>query len=74
MLLELRGDMYGAEAAYRRADERGHAGAAFNLGVILANRGDVEEAEAAYRRAEARGHDEISRMAHAAISDLRGES
>ena len=35
MLLERRGDEAGAEAAYRRADERGHAAAAAHLGALL---------------------------------------
>jgi tetratricopeptide (TPR) repeat protein len=56
VLAEERGDLEGAEAAYRRADERGHADAAFALGVLLQQRGDLEGAEAAYRRADERGH------------------
>src|SRR5437763_270189 len=56
VLLERRGDEAGAEAAYRRADERGHAGGAFMLGVLLERRGDDAGAEAAMRRADARGH------------------
>lgn len=71
-LLEPRGDVDGAEAAYRRADKRGHAGAAFNVGVLLAGRGDFAGAEAAYTRAEERGHDEVSRLGHAALLELRG--
>lgn len=50
-----KGDVTGAEAAYRRADERGHASAASNLGVLLEQRGDLAGAEAAYRRADERG-------------------
>jgi len=45
-----------AEAAYRRADERGDPGGASNLGVLLEERGDLEGAEAVYRRADERGH------------------
>jgi len=45
-----------AEVAYRRADERGDPGGAYNLGVLLKERGDLEGAEAAYRRADERGH------------------
>jgi peptidoglycan hydrolase-like protein with peptidoglycan-binding domain len=48
-------DVAGAEAAYRRADQRGHAAAASNLGVLLEERGDLRGAEAAYRRADERG-------------------
>ena len=44
-----------AEAAYRRADERGDPGGAYNLGMLLAERGDLEGAEAAWRRADERG-------------------
>ncbi len=40
---------------YGRADERGGARGAFNLGVLLHQRGDVTGAIAAYRRAEQRG-------------------
>ena len=47
--------MEGAEAAYRRADERGDAFGAVSLGLVLEERGDVEGAEAAYRRADERG-------------------
>ncbi len=56
MLLEERGDLAGAEAAYRRADERGDAAGTFRLGALLAHRGDTAEAEIAYRRADERGH------------------
>jgi hypothetical protein len=55
VLLERRGDLEGAEAAYRRADERGHATGACYLGVLLERRGDLEGAEAAFRRADERG-------------------
>ena len=53
--LAARGDMRGAESAYRRADEQGHPFAASNLGVLLEQRGDLTSAEAAYRRADERG-------------------
>jgi tetratricopeptide (TPR) repeat protein len=60
-LLHARGDLEGAEAAYRRADQRGHAEAAFSLGsLLLTERGDLEGAEAAYRRADQRGHAEAA--------------
>jgi tetratricopeptide (TPR) repeat protein len=55
VLLEHRGDLAGAEEAYRRADERGDASAAFNLAGLLVERGDLEGAEEAYRRADERG-------------------
>ena len=44
-----------AECAYRRADEVGEAGGAFNLGVLLHQRGDLAGARGAYERAERRG-------------------
>jgi len=49
------GDLSGAEAAYRRADERGSQRGAFNLGQLLRQRGDLPGAEVAYRRADERG-------------------
>jgi TPR repeat protein len=55
VLLEERKDLPAAEAAYRRADEGGHAAAAANLGVLLEGQGDRTGAEAAYRRADQRG-------------------
>jgi TPR repeat protein len=55
VLLEERKDLPAAEAAYRRADERGHAAASSNLGVLLEGQGDRTGAEAAYRRADQRG-------------------
>ena len=48
-------DLEGAEAAYRRADERGDGAGASNLGLLLKQRGDLEGAEAAWRRADERG-------------------
>ena len=54
-LLAEHGALAEAEAAFRRADERGDAVAAFNLGVLLEDRGALAEAEAAYRRADERG-------------------
>jgi tetratricopeptide (TPR) repeat protein len=56
LLAEERSDLQGGEVAYRRADERGHPGAAFSLGTMLEERGDLQGAEAAYRRADERGH------------------
>ena len=54
-MFEARGDLAGAEVAYRRADHGGHAAGACNLGVLLEGQGDLAGAEAAYRRAEQRG-------------------
>lgn len=53
VLLARRGDLEGAEAAYRRADERGNGAAAYNLGVLLDERGDTDWATAAFERAAA---------------------
>jgi hypothetical protein len=50
-----RGDLVGAEKAYRQAEEEGHPSAASNVGVLLEHRGDMVGAEAAYRRADERG-------------------
>ncbi len=73
-----------AEAAYRRAEERGHAGARSNLGSLLHRLGRDEEAEAAFRRAEERGDanaasnlgallHELGRDEEAEAAFLRGE-
>jgi TPR repeat protein len=43
------------EREFRRLDEDGDAGGAFNLGVVLHQRGDLAGATAAYERAEQRG-------------------
>ncbi len=53
--LERQRDHAGAKAAYRRADEAGHAGAACNLGIMLEAEGQLPEAQAAYARADERG-------------------
>jgi peptidoglycan hydrolase-like protein with peptidoglycan-binding domain len=55
LLLEAQGSAVDAQAAYGRADERGHGPAASNLGRLLEEQGAVSEAEAAYRRADERG-------------------
>jgi len=57
VLLREQGDIEGAEAAWRRADERGDPTPTFNLGVLLREQGDIEGAEAALRRARQRGLD-----------------
>ena len=53
--LEAQGSMAEAQAAYHRADERGHPAAASKLGRLLEEHGALAEAEAAYRRADDRG-------------------
>jgi virulence factor Mce-like protein len=50
-----RGDLRGAEGAYRRADEAGHSTAAGYVGVFEEAGGAVGGAERAYRRADERG-------------------
>jgi tetratricopeptide (TPR) repeat protein len=53
-------DRRGAEAAFRRGDERGLATASNNLGLLLKESGDLEGAEAAWRRADERGDAEAT--------------
>jgi hypothetical protein len=55
VMLKQLGDVEGAEAAFRRGDERGSGAAAFNLGVLLRQRDDLEGTEAAFRRSDERG-------------------
>ena len=55
MLLESRGDLVGAEAAYRRADAMGFTDGACGLGQIFYARGDIEGSIAANRRADELG-------------------
>jgi len=55
-ILERRGDIDAAEAAYRRAEDRGDGRATVLLGFLLEDRRkDWTGAERAYRRADARG-------------------
>jgi len=57
LALKARGDVAGAEAAFRRADERGSASGSLALGLLLRDqRNDPQGAEAAFQRAEQRGH------------------
>jgi tetratricopeptide (TPR) repeat protein len=53
LLYEL-GRLDEAEAAWRRAEERGHINAAGNLGILFHQQDRLDEAEAAYRRADER--------------------
>ncbi len=55
MLLEARHAINQAADAYRRATDRGHDGAASNLGILLEEQGQLAAAEAAYRKADQRG-------------------
>lgn len=72
VVLEERGDLAGAEAAFRRADERGHGAAASNLGLLLEERGASAQAEAAYRRAVGRG-DATAAFNLGGVLEERGE-
>jgi tetratricopeptide (TPR) repeat protein len=54
-LLESQGDLDGAEAAFRLAEQNGDADGALCLGILLRKRGDIAGAHAVYQRAEARG-------------------
>ena len=54
VLFESEGNLDEAEAAYRRADQRGHAAAACNLGALLEELGDRDGAKVAYLRADRR--------------------
>ena len=49
------GSLRAAEAAYRRADERGSGDGAADLGWQLHERGELAGAEAAFRRSDERG-------------------
>ncbi len=49
--LRERGDLAGAEQAFRRADERGSPGGAANLAAMLLDQGDLAGAQEALRRA-----------------------
>ena len=53
--LAKRGDLAGAERAYRLADERGHPTGAAYAGVFDEAHGHADAAERAYRRADERG-------------------
>lgn len=70
-LLEERGDLAGAEVAYRRGAERGDAMAANSLGFLLHQRGDLAGAEAAYRRGDQSG-DGMAAYGLGAILHRRG--
>jgi tetratricopeptide (TPR) repeat protein len=67
---ELQGDLDGAEAAYREADERDDAEGALLLGYLYKGRGDHAGAADAFRRAEARGHPEAGSCLGNLLSDL----
>ena len=55
-MLEHRGETTEAEAAYRRADERGVTDATFELAMLLTGQNRLAEAEEAFARADHFGH------------------
>ena len=55
---EAAGDLEGAEAAYREADELHDAEGAILLGLVFQRRGELRSAADAFQRSEARGHPE----------------
>ena len=56
VVLHQQGEVTGATAAYRRAEQRGDPDAAFNLGMLLYEVGDLDGAEAAWQRSVQRGN------------------
>jgi tetratricopeptide (TPR) repeat protein len=56
-LFEGRDDLWGAEAAYRRADAAGDKDAAYGLASVLMKHDDVQSARDAFVRARDRGHE-----------------
>lgn len=63
------GDLAGAEAAYREADQLNDAEGAVLLGLVLKQRGDGAGAQDAFRRAEGRGHPEAGASLGNLLSD-----
>lgn len=72
ILLEARGELRSAEAAYRRADAR-PVGATCNLGVLREQQGDLTGAIDAYRRAYDHG-DANGAFNLAALLEEHGDS
>lgn len=66
---ESAGDLEGAEAAYREADELQDAEGAILLGYVFKRRGDLTGAANAFRRAEDRGHPEAGSCLGNLLSD-----
>jgi tetratricopeptide (TPR) repeat protein len=63
------GDLGGAEAAFREADELDDAEGAMLLGYVLRRRDDLSSAADAFRRAETRGHPEAGSSLGNLLSD-----
>ncbi len=66
---EASGDLDGAEAAYREADELQDAEGAMLLGYVFKRRGDLSSAADAFVRAESRGHPEAGSSLGNLLSD-----
>lgn len=64
------GDLAGAEAAYREADQLNDSDGAMLLGLALKRRGDMAGAQDAFRRAEVRGHPEAGSSLGNLLSDI----
>jgi TPR repeat protein len=69
-MLVRRKDLDRAEAAFRRAHERGHPGGTYNLGLLLAARDHVA-AETLLRRAAASPDGRVAGLAAAALKGPR---
>jgi tetratricopeptide (TPR) repeat protein len=67
---ERTGDLDGAEAAYREADQLNDVEGAILLGLVLKQRGDMAGARDALARAEERGHPEAAASLGNLLSDL----
>ena len=64
------GDLVGAEAAYREADQLNDPEGAILLGIALKRRGEMAGAQDAFRRAEVRGHPEAGSSLGNLLSDI----
>jgi tetratricopeptide (TPR) repeat protein len=64
------GDLVGAEAVYREADQLNDPEGAMFLGIALKRRGDMAGAQDAFRRAEVRGHPEAGSSLGNLLSDI----
>ncbi|MEZ0284092.1 MAG: tetratricopeptide repeat protein, partial [Thermoleophilia bacterium] len=71
VLLVRRGDPDGAEAAFRRAYERGHAGGTYNLGRMLALRGDFAAAQRLLHQAAKSSDERVTALATETIDEIR---
>jgi hypothetical protein len=70
-MLQHRGDLAGAEAAFRRGDAVGDQGATYELGCIFERRNDLTRAVDAYERASTSSDEELRTKATTALHSLR---